>query len=99
MTLKFVFYNYMENLLYMLIFCFRHECKGAEYIEKLPKNKHSTKCLGWTEPDPKSSVQRKDGVEVPVGKGVSTARNDVSLLYNEYPFVSCWKLCYGTNSV
>jgi poly [ADP-ribose] polymerase len=99
MTLKFVFYNCTENSLYMLLSCSRHECKGAEYIEKLPKNKHSTKGLGRTEPDPKSSVLRKDGVEVPVGKGVSTARNDVSLLYNEYPFVSCWKQCYGTNSM
>uniref|UniRef100_A0A2Z5U1X2 Poly [ADP-ribose] polymerase n=1 Tax=Reticulitermes speratus TaxID=60591 RepID=A0A2Z5U1X2_9NEOP len=61
-----------------------HECKAADYIEKLPKNKHSTKGLGRTEPDPKTSVKRKDGVEVPIGKGVSTGRNDVTLLYNEY---------------
>ena len=73
----------------MLLSCCRHECKEADYIEKLPKNKHSTKGLGRTEPDPKASVLREDGVEVPVGKGVPTACNDVSLLYNEYPSVSC----------
>ena len=99
MTLKFVFYNYTENLIYVLLSCSRHECRRGEYIEKLPKNKHSTKALGITEPDPKSSVLRKDGVEVPVGKGVSTCRNDVSLLYNEYPFVSCWKQFYGSKSM
>lgn len=93
MTLKFVFYNCMEHLLYMLLSCCRHECKAAAYIEKLPKNKHSTKGLGRTEPDPKASVLRKDGVEVPVGKGIPTDSKDVSLLYNEYPFLSCWKQC------
>jgi Poly(ADP-ribose) polymerase catalytic domain. len=83
----------------VLLYCCRHECKTAEYIEKLPKNKHSTKGLGRTEPDPKANVLWKDGVEVPAGKGIPTARNDVSLLYNEYPFVSSWKHCYGTKSV
>jgi hypothetical protein len=89
----------MENLLYMLLSCCRHECKEADYIEKLPTNKHSTKGLGRTEPDPKTSVQRGDGVEVPIGTGVPTDRKDVSLLYNEYPFVSCRKECYGTKSM
>jgi len=89
----------MDNLLNMLLSCCRHECKSAEYIQKLPQNKHSTKGLGKTQPDPKASVLQKDGVEVPVGKGVTTDRKDVSLLYNEYPFLSCWKQCYGTKSM
>lgn len=61
-----------------------YERKLADYIQKLPKDKHSTKGLGRTEPDPKGSVLQKDGVEVPAGKGVSVGRSDVSLLYNEY---------------
>jgi poly [ADP-ribose] polymerase len=81
------------------VLCYRHECKAADYIEKLPKNKHSTKGLGRTEPDPEASVTWKDGVEVPVGKGVPTGRNGVSLLYNEYPFASFWKQCYWTISM
>ncbi|PNF21175.1 Poly [ADP-ribose] polymerase [Cryptotermes secundus] len=61
-----------------------YERKSADYIKKLPKDKHSTKGLGRTAPDPKGSVLREDGVEVPAGKGVSVGHNDVSLLYNEY---------------
>ena len=99
MTLEFVFYNCMEHLLYVLLSCCRHECKAADYIEKLPENKHSTKGLGKTEPDPKASVLWKDGVIVPVGKEVPTGHHDVKLRHNEYPFVSCWKQCYGTKSL
>jgi len=81
------FCNCVDSEILLLLLCFRYERKSADYIEKLPKDKHSTKGLGRTEPDPKDSVLRKDGVEVPVGKGVSVGRNDVSLLYNEYPFI------------
>jgi poly [ADP-ribose] polymerase len=71
----------------MLLSCCRYERKSADYIQKLPKDKHSTKGLGRTEPDPEGSVLREDGVEVPAGKGVSAGYNDASLLYNEYPFI------------
>lgn len=61
-----------------------YEKKEAEYIEKLPKGKHSTKGLGRTEPDPKAS-KIIDGVEVPLGKGVTVEKHkNSSLLYNEY---------------
>jgi poly [ADP-ribose] polymerase len=71
----------------VLLVCYRYELKAADYIKKLPKGKHSTKGLGRTEPDPKGSVLRSDGVEVPAGKGIPASCSDVSLLYNEYPFL------------
>lgn len=61
-----------------------YERNGAEYVEKLPANKHSTKGLGRTCPDPKETVKLEDGVEVPLGKGVSSSVKNTSLLYNEY---------------
>ncbi|XP_075451600.1 LOW QUALITY PROTEIN: poly [ADP-ribose] polymerase 1 [Ascaphus truei] len=60
-----------------------HELKAAAHIAKLPKGKHSVKGLGKTAPDPSATVQL-DGVDVPLGKGVSSPVNDTSLLYNEY---------------
>lgn len=53
-------------------------------MEKLPTNKHSTKGLGRTCPDPKETVKLEDGVEVPLGKGVPSSVKNTSLLYNEY---------------
>lgn len=64
--------------------CFRYERTAAEYVEKLPKGKHSTLGLGRTCPDPKHSITLEDGVEVPLGKGVSSEVGRTSLLYNEY---------------
>ncbi|MEE6473712.1 hypothetical protein FKM82_010148 [Ascaphus truei] len=61
-----------------------HELKAAAHVAKLPKGKHSVKGLGKTAPDPSATVQL-DGVDVPLGKGVSSPVNDTSLLYNEYP--------------
>ncbi|XP_066991017.2 poly [ADP-ribose] polymerase [Anabrus simplex] len=60
-----------------------YERPRADYIEKLPKGMHSTKGLGMNEPDP-SQVVVKDGVEIPLGKGIPTNRNNVALYYNEY---------------
>lgn len=60
------------------------ECTQAKYIEKLPKNKQSCKGLGRTHPNPKDSVTLPNGVEVPVGKGISSDSNNTALLYNEY---------------
>ncbi|XP_075060451.1 poly [ADP-ribose] polymerase 1 [Mixophyes fleayi] len=60
-----------------------HELKAAAHITKLPKGKHSVKGLGRTAPDPSATVQL-DGVDVPIGKGVTSSVNDTSLLYNEY---------------
>lgn len=41
--------------------------------------------LGKTTPDPSASITL-DGVEVPLGTGISSGVNDTCLLYNEYPF-------------
>lgn len=43
--------------------------------------------LGKTTPDPSASVTM-DGVEVPLGTGISSGVSDTCLLYNEYPFTS-----------
>jgi len=61
-----------------------YELKQSEYITKLPKGKHSTKGLGRTCPDPSGSYTSKDGVEIPMGKGVDSGVTDSSLLYNEF---------------
>ncbi|PSN54639.1 Poly [ADP-ribose] polymerase [Blattella germanica] len=65
-----------------------YERPHADYIEKLPKDKHSTKGLGRTEPDPSEIHKTKDGVEIPLGKGVECRQKSLSLLYNEYPFLT-----------
>ena len=62
----------------------RYERTAADYIEKLPKGKHSCKGVGKTTPDP-SETTEIDGAQVPYGKGVK--QSDVpktDLLYNEY---------------
>lgn len=61
-----------------------YERTGADYIEKLPKGKHSTKGVGRTHPDPSQTIKLEDGVEVPLGKGVTADVSRTSLLYNEY---------------
>ncbi|XP_075387171.1 poly [ADP-ribose] polymerase 1 [Tenrec ecaudatus] len=60
-----------------------YELKHASHISKLPKGKHSVKGLGKTAPDPAASITL-DGVEVPLGTGISSGVNDTCLLYNEY---------------
>nr|XP_045597735.1 poly [ADP-ribose] polymerase 1-like isoform X1 [Procambarus clarkii] len=61
-----------------------YERTRAEYVEKLPKGKHSTKGVGKTCPDPSGARILKDGVEVPLGKGIPSGAKDTTLLYNEY---------------
>ncbi|XP_013411414.1 poly [ADP-ribose] polymerase 1-like [Lingula anatina] len=61
-----------------------HECRGAEYITKLPKGKHSTKGLGMTMPDPKDDYKTPEDVIIPKGKGISAPIGQTSLLYNEF---------------
>lgn len=60
-----------------------YERTQAEYVEKLPKGKHSTKGIGRTEPDPKCT-KTINGIEVPLGKGVTNDKVNSALLYNEY---------------
>ncbi|XP_077279950.1 poly-(ADP-ribose) polymerase isoform X2 [Temnothorax americanus] len=62
-----------------------YERYQADYIEKLPKGKHSTLGRGQTQPDPQTVYKTEDGVEVPYGKGIPANINKNSaLLYNEY---------------
>lgn len=61
-----------------------YERYRADYIEKLPKGKHSTMGCGQTQPDPKDVYKTEDGVEVPYGVPTKLSRNSSSLLYNEY---------------
>lgn len=61
-----------------------HDLQQANYIEKLPKGKHSTKGIGSTQPDPKGAYTRADGVIVPMGKPITDKKISTSLLYNEY---------------
>jgi poly [ADP-ribose] polymerase 1 len=61
------------------------ELTEAKYVEKLPKNKHSVKGVGRTQPNPSESHHLEDGVEIPLGKPVIDATGlQSSLLYNEY---------------
>lgn len=61
-----------------------YERPHADYIEKLPKGKHSCKGVGRTHPDP-SLVKKIGDVEVPVGKPMAVdGKGQTSLLYNEY---------------
>lgn len=62
-----------------------YERYEADYIEKLPKDKHSTMGRGQTQPDP-NIVHKIDGtVEVPYGPSVpSKLKKKSALLYNEY---------------
>lgn len=61
-----------------------HELHNADYIEKLPANKHSTKGVGKNQPDSSQVHTRNDGVVIPLGKTVSDNKLRTSLLYNEY---------------
>lgn len=65
------------------------ELTSAQNVTKLPKGKHSVKGVGSTAPDPSKLHRLEDGLEVPLGNGMSNAdlqrhggRSD--LLYNEY---------------
>ncbi|GFS80273.1 poly polymerase 1 [Nephila pilipes] len=69
-----------------------YEKTRAEYVEKLPDEKHSTFGMGKTVPDPDRKTVIGN-VEVPYGK--PTTRKDVKhsdLLYNEY-------IVYDTNQI
>ena len=67
-----------------IFFPIRYERTKADYIEKLPTGKHSTKGVGKTAPDP-SEKSELDGAEVPHGKGCKQEGvTKTDLLYNEY---------------
>lgn len=54
----------------------------------LPKDMHSVKGVGKTQPDSNGTVTLSDGVVVPIGKPVINLDVKSPLQYNEYPFIS-----------
>lgn len=60
------------------------ELNQAHYVKKLPDNTHSCKGVGKTQPNPKGSFVGPDGVEIPMGPGVTDPNLQSALLYNEY---------------
>ncbi|XP_048732716.1 poly [ADP-ribose] polymerase 1-like [Ostrea edulis] len=61
-----------------------YERPHSDYIDKLPKGKHSCKGMGMTCPDPKGTYTTPDGVVIPMGKGSNSTCGHTSLLYNEF---------------
>ncbi|NP_001191521.1 poly-(ADP-ribose) polymerase I [Aplysia californica] len=61
-----------------------YELTHSEFVNKLPKGKHSTKGLGRMCPDPSGTYETPDGVVLPMGKGVDSPTTNTSLLYNEF---------------
>lgn len=60
------------------------ELNKANYIKKLPNDKHSVKGVGRTYPDPNEVHKQEDGVIIPHGKPVEDTKIASDLLYNEY---------------
>ncbi|KAK9067559.1 hypothetical protein SSX86_011670 [Deinandra increscens subsp. villosa] len=69
-----------------------YELKKAQYIDKPPKGKHSTKGLGKNVPKESEHVKWKDDVIVPCGKPVPSTVKATELMYNEY-------IVYNTDQV
>ncbi|CAH9132809.1 unnamed protein product [Cuscuta epithymum] len=61
-----------------------YELKQAQYMDKPPKGKNSTKGLGMTVPQASEYVKWRDEVVVPCGKPVPSKVKGSGLLYNEY---------------
>ncbi|XP_048499881.2 poly [ADP-ribose] polymerase 1 isoform X2 [Beta vulgaris subsp. vulgaris] len=61
-----------------------HELKKAQYMEKPPRGKHSTKGLGKKVPAEAGFAKWKDEVVVPCGKPVDSKVKSSELMYNEY---------------
>lgn len=60
------------------------DCYQANYVTKLPSDKHSVKGVGKNYPNPDEIHTLPDGVKVPLGKPVENSKVQSSLLYNEY---------------
>ncbi|GFP96805.1 poly [ADP-ribose] polymerase 1 [Phtheirospermum japonicum] len=61
-----------------------HELTKAQYMDKPPKGKHSTKGLGKKVPLESDYVTWRDEVVVPCGKPVASKVKASELMYNEY---------------
>ncbi|KNA14275.1 hypothetical protein SOVF_108920 isoform A [Spinacia oleracea] len=61
-----------------------HELKKAQYMDKPPRGKHSTKGLGKKVPNEAGYAKWRDEVVVPCGKPVDSKVKASELMYNEY---------------
>eukprot|EP00271_Cylindrocystis_brebissonii_P002626 TRINITY_DN13397_c0_g2_i3.p1 TRINITY_DN13397_c0_g2~~TRINITY_DN13397_c0_g2_i3.p1 ORF type:complete len:422 (+),score=112.33 TRINITY_DN13397_c0_g2_i3:323-1588(+) len=62
-----------------------HELRKAQYLDKAPRGKHSTKGVGRVHPAPDEHVTSwRDGVVVPCGRPVPSHVRATDLEYNEY---------------
>lgn len=61
-----------------------HELRKAQYMDKPPRGKHSTKGLGKKVPAEAGFVKWRDEVVVPCGKPVDSKVKTSELMYNEY---------------
>ncbi|VFQ91204.1 unnamed protein product [Cuscuta campestris] len=61
-----------------------YELKNAQYMDKPPRGKHSTKGLGMTVPEESDYAKWRGEVVVPCGKPVPSKVKGSELLYNEY---------------
>lgn len=61
-----------------------YELKGAKYMDKPPKGKHSTKGLGKKVPQESDFIKWRDDVVIPCGQPVSSNVKASELMYNEY---------------
>ena len=63
----------------------RYELTEAKSITRLPKDFHSVKGCGKTEPKAEDAIVADDGVEIPLGRPTdSSVKKNTTLLYNEY---------------
>jgi len=61
-----------------------YELKKAQFLEALPKGKHSTKGVGKTKPAEGEARTWQGEVAVPCGKPVASGVRATDLNYNEY---------------
>lgn len=61
-----------------------YELKKAQYVEKLPRGKHSTKGVGRLKPEESGFKKWREDVLVPSGKPVPSGVRSTDLQYNEY---------------
>lgn len=75
---------------------FRHEKTKDDSrlsAKSLPKNKHSVKGVGKTQPDDTQAVYIHESVEVPLGKPIINVNAKTPLQYNEYPLQLIFDFC------
>ncbi|KAJ4805650.1 Poly [ADP-ribose] polymerase [Rhynchospora pubera] len=61
-----------------------YQLRGAKYMDRPPKGKHSTKGLGKTVPLESEFAKWRDEIVVPCGKPVPSTVKTSELMYNEY---------------